>query len=172
MPLLPHYKFELQSPLTPDRVVETLAGSVEPKRWLRLRGGDCPFQGKVTESEFEISRIIRYRNSFLPQIRGTIAPDRAGSRVSISMRLHYFVLVFMALWFSFVAMGCAISIVALALGSGNAIGVVITAGMVVFGWALCVGSFTFEARKAERLLTELLRANLVVRADGRGSTQG
>src|SRR5207247_8945197 len=105
MPLLPYRKLKLRSCLPAAQVAEVLANSVEPRRWLRLGSGRCPFEGTVKGFEFDVQRIISYRNSFLPQIRGTITSEPYGSCITITMRLHIAVLIFMSVWFGGVLLG-------------------------------------------------------------------
>src|SRR6188474_594186 len=102
MDFLPYRKIELCSPLPVSEVVRLLENAVEPRRWLRWGASHCPFEGTVTEFAFDIRRIISYRNSFLPQIRGTISQDAAGSRISVTMQLHVTVAAFMTVWLGFV----------------------------------------------------------------------
>ena len=72
MPLLPFDTFSLETPLAPGEVRARLAAAVEPKRRLRLGGGRCPFEGEVEGDSFRVSRVINYRNSFLPHVRGRV----------------------------------------------------------------------------------------------------
>jgi len=156
MNLLPYRKIELYSPLPADAVVRRLRNAVEPKRWLRFGAGDCPFEGTVTQTTFNIQRIISYRNSFLPQIRGTIIPEGNGSRISLTMQLHIAVAIFMTVWLggvSFAVVATAPAVLASRAELGPAL---IPIGMFLFGSILTVGSFSFEARKAERLIASLL----------------
>ena len=153
MRLLPYRKFEVRSPLAVEAIVQLLRSSVEPRRALRVGPGQCPFEGTVTDATFDIRRIIAYRNAFLPKIQGTIAPDPPGSRISITMRLHLAALIFMALWLGAVlVMGARL----LPAGRADLRSAVVPFGMFLFGWILTAGGFSFEARKAEQVLTALL----------------
>jgi len=156
MPLLPYLRYEVISPKTPSEVQAALRGLVEPRRFLRLGAGTRPFEGEVEDRTFDLQRIIGYRNSFLPRIRGTIDATSEGSRISITMRLHPFVLVFMTAWLGFAAVGCGALLVSGLNGRGPVYGALGPAVMFVFGWTLAAGGFTSEARKATRLLAEVM----------------
>ena len=156
MAVLPYRKIELYSPLPAEAVALALGNAVEPKRWLRFGAGSRPFEGAVTQSSFDIRRIISYRNSFVPQIRGTIAPEGGGSRISITMQLHLAVAIFMTLWLSAVFLAVIASAPAVLSGRAELATALVPLGMFLFGSILTVASFSIEARKAERLLASLL----------------
>lgn len=163
MYLLPYKRLELRSPLTPVEVARALSESVEPRRWFRFGSGTRPFEGTVSGSEFRIQRIIGYRNSFLPWIHGSIASEASGSRISIAMVLHPVVLVLTVIWFGGIfAMGIEFAVAFIAGRKGIADGL-IPVGMFLFGWLLAVGSFSYEARKATRLIISLVRRTDVAR---------
>jgi hypothetical protein len=158
MQILPYRRVELSSPLPIANVLQALSDAVAPPRSLRLGLGRDPFEGTVTGTEFRIHRIIGYRNSFRPQISGTVAPDGQGSRISITMRLHAVVAVFMAIWFGGVFMvGVAFTAATLAGGASVELALFPLA-MLLFGGLLCLGGFSYEARKAERLIMLLVQA--------------
>ncbi len=165
MPLLPYEKFEMTSSMSPGEVLVTLADSTEPRKWMRLFGGGrCPFEGEVFGNAFEIRRIIGYRNSFLPQISGTVGPGPSGgSQIVVGMTLHPFVLVFMCVWFGGVIVANLAVVMSLLTGKpamhGSGWAALGPLAMLLFGWILVSGSFSLESRKATELLCLLLRAS-------------
>jgi YD repeat-containing protein len=108
------------------------------------------FLGSVENLSFKIRRNIQYRNSFLPIIQGKIVPTPTGSRVNVFMYMHPFSLVFMMIWFGelvfieskFIDVDIARSFLPI--------------GMAVFGLALSLGGFYFEALKVMPLLSEAI----------------
>jgi hypothetical protein len=67
--LIPWRTFEIVTSWSPDVAVIELKKSIDQSR-LYLRGGNAPFLGDVRgTSDFQFSRRIGYRNSFLPVIR-------------------------------------------------------------------------------------------------------
>jgi hypothetical protein len=158
MTLLPYRRYQADSGAAPSAVEDALRASVEPRRMVRLGAGTLPFEGEVGAGVFEVQRIIGYRNSFLPRIRGTIAPSPEGSRVTVTMRLHPTVFVFMTVWLCFAGIGCAVLVVAALRGTGSAYQPLGPALMFVLGWAMVSGGFFFEARRAERLLADIMSA--------------
>lgn len=159
MPLVPYLRRELESSKAPAEVEQAMRAAVEPRRLLRFGPPTRPFEGVVGDGSFEVRRIIGYRNSFLPQIRGTISAAAEGTRIAITMSLHPFTLVFTIVWLGGVAAGCLVALVTvIQKGGGNPLMVLGPAGMFAFGWLLAAGGFTFEARKAMALLAKTMGA--------------
>jgi len=156
VPLLPFDTFSLETPLAPGEVRARLAAAVEPKRRLRLGGGRCPFEGEVEGDSFRVSRVINYRNSFLPHVRGRVVPAAAGSRIEGSMALHPAVLAFIAVWCGLVLLiGVGVWGAMLADGRWRP-GALVPLGMLAFLWALSAGAFTVEARRARAMLGQIV----------------
>lgn len=101
MKLLPYEEFTIQTRDFLPLIIERLNGEVEtPKiRWGFSRH-HALYQGKVSESGFEITRIIHYRNSFLPVIRGTFHQESDGrTTIHIKMGIDPFVMAFLGFWY-------------------------------------------------------------------------
>ena len=110
---MPIYWFQLDVGELPPMVVQRVQSLVGPEPKLSTRelflgrrseerAEDPVFVGSVRELSFSIRRYIRYRNSFLPMIRGRLTPIETGTRVSVTMFIHPAVAVFMAFWLTFV----------------------------------------------------------------------
>jgi hypothetical protein len=162
----PFERLTIETPLPPEEVHQRLAQIIEPRQMFRFFSRDHkPYQGSLNHDRFEVSRIIHYRNSFLPVIKGEIQPGLGGSIIDITMHPHPFVIVFMIVWFGFTGTIFAgilctslISIWQSEGGSlGNLIGVSLPAGFVLFGYALVMGGFKFESVKSKAFFQELFR---------------
>src|SRR5215216_5437901 len=97
MLLLPHRTLELRSGLSTNEAADALAKVVEPQRAVRILPNARLFEGTVTGQTFTIQRIIRHRNSSLPEIRGTIVADQFGCSISVAMSLPRHATAFAAL---------------------------------------------------------------------------
>jgi hypothetical protein len=161
MPVIPHQALRLHSQLSAADAMLALKAQVAPPRppfSLSIAFGSLPFEGTLDGARFELQRVIQYRNSFLPQIRGTIEPATAGCTVSLTMSLHPLVIAFAIIWLMVVSAGACVAVAA-ALGQSRVqAGTFIPFGMLLFFGILVSASFHFEARKAERLLREILVA--------------
>ncbi len=159
------YRFEATSPMPVEELLNRLRtlASEEVGPWQSLKERfwgrpaiHSPFIGRVEGNTFRFRRDIDYRNSFLPQIRGVVTRGPGGTVLRVSMRLHPFVAVFLTLWLAGVGAGLAFAVSRMKQVS---VGVVVPAGMFVFGLGLAYFGFYPEARKARRILEEAIGAS-------------
>ena len=115
--------------------------------------GSRPFAGSFGAMSFKIMRIIAYRNSFLPVIRGTLSQGDVGTDVRLVMTLHPLVALFMLVWCGGLAR-VAMSVIE----TSHAVAAVPPLLLCLFGIGLTIGGFIPEAFKATRLIRESLEA--------------
>jgi hypothetical protein len=153
---VPFYRFEIDVNAPPPVVVERLRSIVRDKptlgeslrqMWPSGFPAEAPFIGSVQDESFKIRRAIRYRNSFLPMIRGRVTPNGVGAHVSVTMFIHPLVALFMIFWLGVVGYG-AIYVPSASL--------MIPRGMFIFGIALTLGAFIPEAINAKRLISDAI----------------
>jgi len=165
MLLLPLEKFCIDTLLTPTEVQEKMDSVVGRKEGFSFttvfsKSSYKYFSGSVVKGQFEIKRVINYRNSFFPVINGNVEAIPDGSIVDIKMGLHPFVAVFMCLWFG----GVAIAVISLIIGSiasGEFLpALLIPCGMLPFGYLLMIGAFTIERNRAKEKLLEVLEGHI------------
>lgn len=160
---MPFRRIEFDVPLSETEVESRIQMVTRPRRTITeilktgfriFASGGPPFVGEVSTDSFQIRRDIRYRNSFLPLLKGRLTSVPGGTRVNVVMHIHPLVALFMLFWFSGVGAGA----IAITFGqhSGEGAMALIPFGMLVFGVALVCGGFYPEANKAERLLRESL----------------
>ncbi len=156
---MPLYRFHIESSLSTQVVLVRIHGLVRetPTFWASLKeqfgsrpDNAPPFIGKVEGDTFHIRRDIRYRNSFLPLVRGQVAASRLGTRINITMSLHPLVTIFILFWLGGVGFG------GFAAAHTNPKQAIIPLGMFIFGIVLTFGGFFPEAFKARRLLEQSL----------------
>jgi hypothetical protein len=150
---MPFYRFHIDSDGSKHVVEERLKTIVRDKTGLwesfrvawkaRDRAGPA-FIGTVQEGSFKLQRDIRYRNSFLPMIWGSIVPAPTGARINVTMCIHPIVALFMVFILGTVVHGGVIHRFASPVSWGEL-------SMVVI---LIVGGFVPEAVKAKRLISE------------------
>jgi len=158
MKLWPSDRFEIETALSPEAIVTALNTQIEPKKLFRFSTNHAPFQGEISRDAFRITRIIHYRNSFLPVVRGKFLPGTAGIKVAIRLGLHPFVTVFMCVWFGGVGLGAIAALAGLIRGQAPASPMLlIPLAMLVFGWALVSGGFWYEAKKQRPMLIEMFK---------------
>jgi hypothetical protein len=148
---MPIYVFRIDVPFARHVVTERIQSVVreEPPlgQWFRSAGPVVePFIGRVQDESFKLRRDIRYRNSFLPLVRGRIVPTATGTRVTVTMFLHPFVALFTVFWLGIAGYGAVTD-----TSSG-----LFSWGMFAFGVLLVTGGFFPEAFAAKRILSEAL----------------
>jgi len=151
--IFPYRTLMIETSLSPAEVRERLERDVAPREaGLRLfRSRDGRFNGSVSETGFDIRRTISGRNSWLPNVVGTIQATAFGSRVYVRMKPPQMVNVFMALWLGTVALMAIPFAIALPFPLA-----IVPFVMFGFGLALPKLGFGIEAGHAETFLYEAL----------------
>lgn len=163
---LPFENYVLTTRLSAQEVTKRLTDNIDTRKGIHLSSLPSnlrkPYKGQIAGSTFKMSRIIHYKNSFLPQIKGQISTFLNDTQISIKMRPVTFVLIFMSLWLGIVALVC-LSILLLALfklsqilHNGFSPSFLIPFGMLIFGAVVPTYSFKSESKKAKEFLEQLL----------------
>lgn len=154
MRAIPFARWSLESARPAAEVSARLEQLVEPRKLLRLGKGERPFQGEVNPERFQISRIITYRNAFLPQIIGQVVPTPQGSRLTAMLRLNLVTLAILSTWFIFLAfIGVGVWLVRGPTDPGA------WGPLAIFavGYFITLAAFWFEAKRARELLDGVVR---------------
>jgi len=167
MALLPFENITYRTALSEEEVIRRLTDFIEPKKVFRMsfsRSSSAkPYEGEITGRQFTINRIITYRNSFLPEITGTIQRDNNATVIHVKMRLHVFVLIFLLIWCSIVGTFVRVSVTSL-MGAiqGHKIENqdLIPLGMIVLMCVLTIGAFKFESSKSKKDLQKLVEGEI------------
>ena len=159
MPFLPFETLVIETSLSKEEVATNLANNIEPAKirfW--LKPDRKAFEGRLRNDEFKITRIISYRNSFLPIIIGKLHAVGNSTHIIIKMRPHLVVMAFVTMWFGVAGTFCVLSMV----DQENQKGVLfIPFGMLLFGYALMMGCYLFESSKAKQILSEITKGQIV-----------
>lgn len=163
---LPYEAYILYTDLPVQEVLDRIKENVRPlsRKILSGQQPDKPYEGTVTEPMFEISRVISYRNSFLPKISGRVFSRGPQTHVIVKMRLFSFVAVFMTIWLSFAALlfifmaSLSIFYTQKFLQSPGILFLLMPLGMFIFGSLLSIIPFKAEAEKSKKFLQKLLES--------------
>lgn len=166
---LPFEKFVLQTKLTMVEVLDRIAKNVEPRKNFHFSFFPVqrtkPYEGSIAANNFVISRIIGYRNSFLPLIKGTVYNYIDKTEIAITMRPFIGVIIFMSFWLGTVGLVCISIIIAAfvqlkeAFQHGVSLVILIPFGMLIFGYGMVMIGFKTESKRSRKFLTELLEAS-------------
>src|SRR6476661_6862487 len=97
MRLLPSYRFTVRTPAPIDVVRERLRADVARYGATR-EGGRTLFRGDVWDSGFRLTRVLGYRNGFVPLLVGRFESVPGGTRVTVSVRLTAWSAAFACCW--------------------------------------------------------------------------
>ncbi|MDR3022710.1 hypothetical protein [Chryseobacterium sp.] len=158
MKYLPYERITYKTNLSEQEVLTRLSGFVEPKKSGLGRNPIKDYEGSINKNRFDISRVIKNRNSFLPQINGAIQENNYGTEIEVTMKLDVLVFIFLIFW-------CSI-----------AIGIFITIGltekimsleffmpllMLLFVYALAMVGFKIESKKSKEYLRKNFEAEII-----------
>lgn len=165
MNFLPTENITYKSKLKNEDLLSRLAAAIEPEKTFRFpafsSGSTKPYEGQINGQTFEIKRIIRYRNSFLPRITGTIESHPYGTTIHVKMRLHIFVITFLFFWCGMVGIGSiAIAKHYFEGAAFNAIAL-IPFGILLLVYTLTMGAFTFESNRSKKDLQQIFEAGIL-----------
>lgn len=162
MTYLPIENITYKTRLTEEELIKRLEDATEPARirfGLFGKGTTKTYEGEITPYSFSIRRIIWFRNSFLPEITGTMLSDFHETRIYVKMRLHPLTVV---LTYLFCGVLVLMFVIALQQNFDNmASNLVRLFGMFVFLYALTMGAFKLESIRSKTDLQKLFEAEMV-----------
>lgn len=151
MNILPHEKFELRTSLSQDEILKRMTVNTM-------------YKGKARDNTFEVQRIIKYRNSFLPCIKGVVQPAHKGSQILVTMKLHKLVIAFMAVWFAMLAVFTVAFMTMINIESTDNMHFIeyifkyMPFIMIFMGAAICYFAFKKESKISRQDLKNILEA--------------
>jgi hypothetical protein len=166
MNYLPCNNVVFHSPLKYKDACDRISDFVGPRRNLSSNGYKAyskSYEGDVKGNKFDISRLINYRNSFIPVITGKIETNihGTGSVVTVQMELNVLVVVFLTL------LGISLSLtgIILLLASIESDGKIAFAAIIAFSIPLVfyyfsITAFGVECDKSTSDLKELFKAEI------------
>lgn len=165
MNLVPFENFQITTKLDPAAARSRLAEEVGPagslfSSYTRSSGPIRYFSSFIMNEQFEIRRNINCRNSFLPQMTGTITKDMFGSKIHIKMRPHGVVVAFMTFWLSAAFLAGVAFLIMSVVKNSFTIRHLIPFGMFLFGYALATGSLKFESIRSKEKLIQLVDSQI------------
>lgn len=161
MKYLPYEHITYKTNLSEQEVLTRLSGFVEPKKFGLGRNYIKEYEGSIDNNSFEISRVIQYRNSFLPQINGRIQNGNDGVKIQLTMSLHAFVSFFLIVWCSF-ALIFFIGVSIKAIREKEiSVELFLPLCMLLFVYALTMVGFKSESKKSKEYLRRSFEAEIM-----------
>ncbi|MCT2406680.1 hypothetical protein NZD88_03800 [Chryseobacterium antibioticum] len=158
MKYLPFERIIYRTNLSEQEVITRLSGFVEPKKFSFGKTSTKEYEGSVNDNSFEINRIISNRNSFLPQISGTIQKNNYGTQIGVTMKLHVFVFLFLVGWCGFAMLFLISVCMTQQKVSGDFFGPIL---MLLFVYGLTMLGFKTESKKSKEFLRKSFEAEII-----------
>lgn len=165
--LLPYERFQLHTLLTASEVIRRIGEATQPITVFSFSNKNNKgklFSGYVMDDSFRIHRMINYRNSFLPQLNGSVLTQGELTLVRVRMHPAGFVLAFMGIWLGVTGLVCLLVVGTKIFGVGSTVPNDFSAeyltpfGMFAFGYLLVLAGYKFESKPSKESLRKLLEA--------------
>lgn len=160
MKYLPFERIVYRTNLSQQEIIKRLSDVVEPKKISFRRNHTKDYEGSVDTDSFDISRVINYRNSFLPQIYGIIQKNNDRTEIQVTMSLDGFVFLFTIAW---CLMASSFFVIVLMKGirdKGITIEFFIPLVMLLFMYVLTMVCFKIESQKSKEYLRKIFEAEI------------
>jgi hypothetical protein len=165
MKFLPIENITYKTTLKEEEVIHRLVDITEPEKTFRFgmsnRGATKLYEGQISGREFNIKRIIDYRNSFLPQIKGNIEKSNEGVTIKVKMRPSTFVIVFLCIFLGGGGLSYLAFLPQIFSNSAFNLSSLIPFGVLLLAYGIIMGSFTFESKKSKNDLQKILDAEII-----------
>jgi len=163
---LPVEDYELLTDLSVEEVLAKLKNNTGPvsTSYFASSSTDKPYEGRIEAPVFEINRVISYRNSFLPIIKGRVYAREGQTYIVIKMRLNNFVLLFTAIWLGITGLTFLMFFILFLIApskfihSNALLFLPASLGFFLFGYLLCMWGFKYESRQSKYFLEKLFKA--------------
>ena len=159
MLLLPYEHFIIITRLTTEEVTRKLRQIVGPEPAYTIfnprPNTGKEFSGEISDGKFKMHRNISYRNSFRPEIKGTISKDYNGTKIEIRMTLHIIVIIFLVVFLGFTG-PLALAILPAMMNAVKSHNFsyqnFIPAIMFVFACIITIGGFKAESLRSKKFI--------------------
>lgn len=143
----------------PPKETITYQTNLDKEEILKRLHESLDYEGSTDVDTFKISKIIHYRNSFLPKIKGRISSNYNTTTIEVTMQLHKYVSVFMVIWLSIALFSLVTSLISITLSELELFDM-IPLGMVIFGVLFMYIPFNIECRKSKKDLQRMFEAEI------------
>ncbi len=102
--LIPYHRCHYYSKLSKEEILGRISKRTEPEKMFRLRGWLASsdktraFEGTVGQDEFKINKLSKKKKNYAPVLSGRLTSSVQYTKVDISMRLSYYVLILVPVW--------------------------------------------------------------------------
>jgi hypothetical protein len=161
---LPVEDYTLTTKLKVEEVSKRLSEKIRARRTIRgafrdfLYGDDtrCSYEGYLVSNQFEMQRIIGYRNSFLPVINGLIYNMDGKTYIRVEMKIVDYVLIPVMIVIAVVLLASLFNL------RGGFINRATPFLITLFAYSVFYFAFKIESNITTRFLKRLLEAEKII----------
>lgn len=159
MKYLPFEHIIYKTDLSEQEVLVKLSGFIDKKKIRIFRNNITKeYEGTIDGNSFEITRIIKGRNSFQPQITGEIRENNYETQIEIKMRLHWSVFVFL----TFVCSCMLFALISIFFNAEKISAVSFMPLLMLFTvYIFTMFGFKIESAKSKKDLKRMLEAKII-----------
>jgi len=150
MNLFPAEKITYRTYLSKDEVLKRIYNNPQYKS----------IGNRTSANTFQIQREIKYRNSFLPVIKGEVIEENDSTIVKVSMKPHIIILLLFAAISGFVLLLCIVALIWI-IDNGFTLYSLAPFGFLLFDILLYYAAFKPESIKSKKDLLNILEAEIV-----------
>lgn len=165
MNLLPFEKIIYKTQLEEEYVIQRLRENTELEQNFPFGTfttcSSKPYEGCIKNSTFRIKRNISYRNSFLPMINGTIEKNNDKVTITVKMKLHTLIIIFLCIWCGLSGFASIAIITDMINHSEFGLHFLYPLGMLLFAYALTMSAFKYESNKTKIDLKNIFEADII-----------
>jgi len=144
--------FEAVTSLSKKEAIEKLENSLTEFNWFGWPKDARPFYGTVSRSDFKITRVVLFRDSFSLIMHGHIWSKDRRTHVSVRMAFHPVIGAGLAIYSVLISGGLVNAILDHANNYIRSFSL-----MLLFPWVVGIPLFYYNASKSKKLLQERLR---------------
>ena len=164
MKIIPLEKLILVTEFPKLKVIEQLNSIVSPRQNLIFTNKNIDkekkFEGSFFGDNFNITRIINYKNSFNPEIIGKISDRLNIVEIEIELKPTLIVQIFMLLWLFGVSFAFIAILIGAIIGEGPIYICIFPLIMFFMAFRIFNYGFSTESEKAKKDLIEVLHAKI------------
>lgn len=160
--LYPYHRCVYYSKLTKEEILSRIKKKTEPEQFFRMKGflasskETKEFEGTIDLDHFKINKLSKKKKSYAPVVSGRFSRTNQFTKVSLSMRLSYFILAFIPIWILFfVNFFFNTNFSFEKLGDNDFIAWYPIVFLFVF-YIILTGSFHYHVSKAKKSLEEII----------------
>jgi len=154
----PFQKHLIISNFSKEETIEKLNSITYNKLLTGNKNVSKKFEGEIDNYGFTIYRIINYRNSFLPIIKGNFVSQNGNSTlIEMRIQMNIFASIFMSIWF-LISGVIFLNFLYDQFGSKNFDfkSLVFIVGFIITGYLIMILGFNYEAKKSKEILSQSL----------------